>query len=114
MYRSQVSTAPRPPDQVLSTIKGGIIVIRIDMNHFHTEHKLIEDEIKSWKAFAYALTDGRDKREFEDMVGNYCIYSRIIIDAGSQSIPSKPLVMSLLFYQYRKIMQWLILKTIKN
>jgi hypothetical protein len=48
------------------------------------------------------------------MVGKYCVYSQIIIDAVGQSFPSKPLVMSLLFSQYRKIMLWLINKTVRN
>ncbi|MDQ3839965.1 MAG: hypothetical protein M3297_11920 [Thermoproteota archaeon] len=96
------------------TIIGTAIVLHTDMDHLNPERKLIEEEIRSWKAFSYTLNDEHDKREFEDMVGNYCIYSKIIIDAGWQSIPSKPLVMSLLFYQYRKIMQWLICKTTKN
>ena len=86
----------------------------LDMDYFPPERDIMRDEIESWKAFACILNNEHEKREFEGMVDNYCTYSKIIIDAGSQSIPSKPLVMSLLFSQYREIMQWLINKTIKN
>ena len=107
-------TPPVPPHKVLFPIKGDTIIAILDMDYFPPERDIMRDEIKSWKAFACILNNEHEKREFESMVDNYCVYSRIIIDAGSQSIPSKPLVMSLLFSQYREIMQWLINKTIKN
>lgn len=106
--------SPVPPHKVLFPIKGDTIIAILDMDYFPPERDIMRDEIKSWKAFACILNNEHEKREFESMVDNYCVYSRIIIDAGSQSIPSKPLVMSLLFSQYREIMQWLINKTIKN
>jgi hypothetical protein len=99
---------------VLFPIKGDTIIAILDMDYFPPERDVMRDEIKSWKAFACILNNEHEKREFEGMVDNYCMYSKIIIDAGSKSIPSKPLVMSLLFSQYREIMQWLINKTIKN
>jgi hypothetical protein len=99
---------------VLFPIKGDTIIAILDMDYFPPERDIMRDEIKSWKAFACILNNEHEKRELESMVDNYCVYSRIIIDAGSQSIPSKPLVMSLLFSQYKEIMQWLINKTIKN
>jgi hypothetical protein len=99
---------------VLFPIKGDTIVAILDMDYFPPERDIMRDEIKSWRAFACILNNEQEKREFEGMVDNYCVYSKIIIDAWSQSIPSKPLVMSLLLSQYREIMQWLINKTIKN
>jgi hypothetical protein len=84
------------------------------MDYFPSEHDVIKNEIKSWKEFAIVLNSEYERREFEDMVGKYCVYSQIIIDAVGQSFPSKPLVMSLLFSQYRKIMLWLINKTVRN
>ena len=84
------------------------------MDYFPSEHDVIRDEINSWKGFANVLNSEYERREFEDMVGKYCVYSQIIIDAVGQSFPSKPLVMSLLFSQYRKIMLWLINKTVRN
>jgi hypothetical protein len=99
---------------VLFSIKGDAITAILDMDYFPPERDIMRDEIKSWKAFADILNNEHEKKEFEGMVDNYCMYSKIIVDAGSQSIPSKPLVMSLLFSQYREIMHWLINKTIKN
>ena len=86
----------------------------LDLDYLPYEHDVIRDEIKSWKEFANVLNCEYERREFEDMVGKYCVYSQIIIDAVGQSFPSKPLVMSLLFSQYRKIMLWLINKTVRN
>jgi hypothetical protein len=84
------------------------------MIYFPSEHDVIRDEIESWKAFASVMNSEREKREFDGMVSKYCMYSRMIIDSGWQSFPSKPLVMSLLFSEYRKIMLWLINRTLKN
>jgi hypothetical protein len=84
------------------------------MNPFQEEEDAIRNEIKSWRTFANYMNNECEKKEFEGMVNNYCAYSQIIIDAGWESFHSKPLVLNLLFFQYRKIMQWLFNKTVRN
>lgn len=84
------------------------------MNLFRNEENVIRNEIESWKAYANSLNSESQKKEFEEMLNKYCRYSQIIINAGCESFPSKPLVMNLLFFQYRKIMRWLINKTARN
>lgn len=84
------------------------------MNLFPNEEYFMRDEIESWMAFANDMRDECDKKEFEDMVNNYCKYSQIIIKDCWRAFPSKPLVLNLLFFQYRKIMQWLYNKTARN
>jgi hypothetical protein len=77
------------------------------MNQFIIEESIIRTEIESWMAFANGLRDKGDKKEFEEMVKVYHKYSSVIISSGFQPFPSKHLVLTLMFFQYRKIMQWL-------
>ena len=84
------------------------------MNQFIFEEGIIRTEIESWMAFANGLRDKSDKKEFEEMVKAYRMYSRVIIGFGFQPFPSKHLVLTLMFFQYRKIMQWLFNRTASN
>jgi hypothetical protein len=84
------------------------------MNLFPNEENVMRNKIASWKAYANSLNSEGQKSEFEEMLNNYCIYAQIIINAGCESFPSKPLVINLLFFQYRKIMLWLMNKTVRN
>ena len=47
------------------------------MDYFPPERDIMRDEIKSWKAFAGILNNEHEKREFEGMVDNYYMYSKI-------------------------------------
>lgn len=84
------------------------------MNQFISEENIIRTEIESWMAFANGLRDKEDKKEFEEMVKVYHDYSSAIINSGFQPFPSKHLVLTLMFFQYRKIMQWLFNRTASN
>lgn len=98
---------------MLSSLYGEANIART-MNPFQSEEDAIRNEIKSWRTFANYMNNECEKKEFEDLVNSYYTYSQIIIDAGLESFPSKPLVLNLLFFQYRKIMQWLFNKTVRN
>jgi hypothetical protein len=84
------------------------------MSQFIFEENIIRTEIKSWRAFANGLRDKGDKKEFEEMVKVYHLYSSVIISSGFQPFPSKHLVLTLMLFQYRKIMQWLFDQTASN
>jgi hypothetical protein len=84
------------------------------MNLFPNEENVMRNKIASWKAYGNSLYSEGQKNEFEEMLNNYCIYAQIIIDDGCESFPSKSLIMNLLFFQYRKIMLWLMNKTARN
>jgi hypothetical protein len=84
------------------------------MNQFIFEENIIRTEIESWMAFANGLRDKVDKKEFEEMVKVYHVYSSVIISSGFQPFPSKYLVLILMFFHYRKIMQWLLNRTATN
>jgi hypothetical protein len=84
------------------------------MNQFIFEKNIIRTEIESWMAFANGLGDKGDRKEFEEMVKVYHMYSSVIIGSGFQPFPSKHLVLTLMFFQYRKIMQWLLKGTTLN
>jgi hypothetical protein len=84
------------------------------MNQFIFEENIIRTEIESWMAFANGLKDKCDRREFEEMVNIYHKYSSAIINSGFQPFPSKHLVLTLIFFQYLKIMQWLFNRTSSN
>jgi hypothetical protein len=84
------------------------------MNQFIFEENIIRTEIESWMAFANGLRDKGDKIEFEGMVKVYHMYSSVIINSGFQPFPSKHLALTLMFFQYRKIMHWLFNRTASN
>jgi hypothetical protein len=84
------------------------------MNQFIFEENIIRTEIESWMAFANGLRGKGDKKEFEEMVKVYHIYSSVIIGSGFQPFLSKHLVLTLMFFQYRKIMHWLLNRTATN
>ena len=84
------------------------------MNQFPFEENIIRTEIESWMAFANGVSNEHERKEFEEMVNIYRKYSRTIIDAGYKPFPSKHLVLTLMSFQYRKIMQWLFNKTASN
>jgi hypothetical protein len=84
------------------------------MNQFIFEENIIRTEIESWLAFAKGLKDKGDRKEFEEMVNIYHKYSSAIINSGFKPFPSKQLVLTLMFFQYRKIMQWLFNRTASN
>jgi hypothetical protein len=84
------------------------------MNQFIFEENIIRTEIESWMAFANGLKDKGDRKEFEEMVNIYHKYSNAIINSGFKPFPSKHLVLTLMFFQYRKIMQWLFDRTASN
>jgi hypothetical protein len=84
------------------------------MNLFPNEENVMRNKIASWKAYGNSLNSEGQKNEFEEMLNNYCIYAKIIIDAGCESFPSKSLIKNLLFFQYQKIMLWLMNKTARN
>jgi hypothetical protein len=110
---SSISYNPPPSIKGALLIKKWTKIIR-DMNLFPNEENVMRNKIASWKAYANSLNSEGQKNEFEEMLNNYCIYAQIIIDAGCESFPSKSLVMNLLFFQYRKIMLWLMNKTARN
>jgi hypothetical protein len=84
------------------------------MNQFIFEENIIRTEIESWIAFANGLRDKGDRKEFREMVKIYHRYSSVIINSGFQPFPSKHLVLTLMLFQYRKIMQWLFNRTASN
>jgi hypothetical protein len=84
------------------------------MNQFIFEECVIRTEIESWMAFANGLRDMGDKKEFEEMVKVYHMYSNVTIGSGLQPFPSKHLVLTLMVVQYRKIMQWSLNRTASN
>jgi hypothetical protein len=84
------------------------------MNQFIFEENIIRTEIESWMAFVNGLRDKVDKKEFEEMVKVYHTYSNVIISPGFQPFPSKHLVLTLMSFHYRKIMQWLLNRTATN
>jgi hypothetical protein len=84
------------------------------MNQFPFEENIIRTEIESWTAFANGVSNEHERKEFEEMVDIYRKYSRTIIDAGYKPFPSKHLVLTLMSFQYRKIMLWLFNKTASN
>jgi hypothetical protein len=84
------------------------------MNQFIFEENIIRTEIESWMAFANGLRDEGNKKEFKEMVKVYHMYSSVIINSGFQPFPSKHLTLTLMFFHYRKIMQWLFDRTASN
>ena len=84
------------------------------MNQLSFEENIIRIEIESWRAFANGMGDEDERKEFEEMVNMYHKYSRVVINAGFRPFSSKYLILTLLFFQYRKIMQWLFNKTASN
>jgi hypothetical protein len=84
------------------------------MNQLSFEENIVRTEIESWMAFANGMRDDDERKEFEEMVNIYHTYSRVVIDAGFRPFSSKRLILTLLFFQYRKIMQWLFNKTASN
>jgi hypothetical protein len=84
------------------------------MNQLSFEENIIRIEIESWRAFANGMRDEDERKEFEEMVNMYHKYSRVVINAGFRPFSSKHLILTLLFFQYRKIMQWLFNKTASN
>ena len=84
------------------------------MDQFPFEENIIRTEIESWTAFANGVSNEHERKEFEEMVNIYHKYSRVVINAGFRPFLSKHLILTLLFFQYRKIMQWLFNKTASN
>jgi hypothetical protein len=84
------------------------------MNQFSFEENIIRTQIEIWIAFANGMRYESERKEIEEMVNIYHKYSRTIINTGFQPFPSKRLILTLMFFQYRKIMQWLSNRTTSN
>lgn len=74
-----------------------------------SEEGILNRQIKSWRNFANSKLDTeKDRKEFNDMLNGYYKYAMVIINSQCESFPSKPLIMTLLLFQYKKIMKRLM------
>ena len=69
-------------------------------------------EIESWKGFANSLSSKEDRELFTDML-NDCYKYAAAINAKGESLPSEPLIMTLLLSQH-KMTDWLTKRILKN
>jgi hypothetical protein len=74
-----------------------------------SEESILIRQIKSWRNFADSKLDAeKDRKDFIDMLNDYYKYAMVIINSRCESFPSKPLIMTLLLFQYKKIMKRLM------
>jgi hypothetical protein len=75
----------------------------------YSEESVLIRQIKSWRNFADSKLDTeKDRKEFKDMLNGYYKYAMVLINSQCESFPSKPLIMTLLLFQYRRIMKRLM------
>jgi hypothetical protein len=75
----------------------------------YSEESVLIRQIKSWRNYADSKLDTeKDRKEFKDMLNGYYKYAMVLINSQCESFPSKPLIMTLLLFQYRRIMKRLM------
>jgi hypothetical protein len=72
-----------------------------------------KNEIESWKGFADSLHPEEDKEHFREMLIEYHKYF-MAISSEPESFRSEQLVVALLSWQYKKIIDWSIEKWFQN
>ena len=76
---------------------------------------ILSSEVESWRSFANSLTSPQDKETFKTLLSNYCSYIDVIVsNDNDESFPSEPLLTALIISQQKKIISWLIAKSLNT
>jgi hypothetical protein len=76
---------------------------------------IFSSEVESWRSFANSLTSQQDKEMFKILLSDYCIYIDVIVsNDNDESFPSEPLLTALIISQQKKIISWLIAKSLNT
>ena len=76
---------------------------------------ILSSEVESWRSFANSLTSPQDKKMFKTLLSDYCSYIDVIVsNDNDESFPSEPLLTALIISQQKKIISWLIAKSLNT
>jgi hypothetical protein len=76
---------------------------------------ILSSEVEAMRIFANSLTSQKDKEMFKTLLSDYCGYIDVIVsNDNDESFPSEPLLTALIISQQKKIISWLIAKSLNT
>ncbi|MFL6350182.1 MAG: hypothetical protein ACJ72X_18065 [Nitrososphaeraceae archaeon] len=113
-----VDTIPPLSPQRVPIFKNapkGCIIDYYYMMSLFSNKDIFSSEVESWRSFANILTSQQDKEMFKTLLSDYCIYIDVIVsNDNDESFPSEPLLTALIISQQKKIISWLIAKSLNT